>query len=83
MRYQACVTVGLLLGVVIVVVGMPSVSEAQTTTRVSVATGGGQGNGKTGDLSLSADGRIVAFGSNASNLVPGAFTGSRPTNRVV
>ena len=41
------------------------------TTRVSVATGGVQGSGNSSDVSLSADGRYVAFPSDASNLVAG------------
>jgi len=41
------------------------------TTRVSVATGGGQASGVSGGASVSADGRYVAFGSRADNLVPG------------
>jgi len=43
------------------------------TTRVSVASDGMQGNGDSGDytLSISADGRYVAFTSEASNLVVG------------
>ena len=41
------------------------------TTRVSVATGGEQGNQASGSPSISGDGRIVAFGSSASNLVSG------------
>ncbi len=46
------------------------------TRRVSVSTGGGQGNGdSTGFPALSADGRFVAFGSEASNLVPGDTNG--------
>jgi Tol biopolymer transport system component len=43
---------------------------ANTTTRVSLASDGAQGNGFAGSPSLSADGRYVAFGSEASNLVP-------------
>ncbi|MGE0364072.1 MAG: TolB family protein, partial [Vicinamibacterales bacterium] len=50
-----------------------------TTTRVSVATGGGQGTGATGARSqrpqLSADGRLVAFSSELTNLVPGDTNG--------
>ena len=42
-----------------------------TTTRVSVATGGGQGNADSFAQSISADGRYVAFESLATNLVPG------------
>jgi Tol biopolymer transport system component len=42
-----------------------------TTTRVSAPTGGGQGDSLSGDVSpMSADGRYVAFVSNADNLVP-------------
>jgi len=42
-----------------------------TTTRVSVDSAGNQGTGGSSDASISADGRFVAFLSNASNLVPG------------
>jgi Tol biopolymer transport system component len=44
------------------------------TTRASVSSAGGQGNGISGGFPgpiISADGRIVAFSSNATNLVPG------------
>jgi Tol biopolymer transport system component len=39
------------------------------TTRVSVASDGSQANAGSYGVSISADGRYVAFGSNASNLV--------------
>lgn len=42
-----------------------------TTTRVSVATGGGQASGSSGSPSLSDDARYVAFSSTAENLVAG------------
>jgi Tol biopolymer transport system component len=42
-----------------------------TTTLVSVDSAGNQGNSGSGTPSISADGRFVAFISNASNLVPG------------
>src|SRR4028118_1687458 len=50
-----------------------------TTTRVSVDSAGNQGNGNNftnfvSTPSISADGRFVAFSSNASNLVPGDTT---------
>ncbi len=47
--------------------------QSGTTERVSLATGGAQGNSDIEDdpLSISADGRFVAFTSVASNLVPG------------
>jgi Tol biopolymer transport system component len=51
------------------VAGAPAI--AQTTERVSVATGGAQGNGITGPPSISTDGRFVAFHSGATSLVPG------------
>ena len=41
------------------------------TTRVSVGSGGAQGSGESNEPSLSADGRLVAFVSFSSNLVPG------------
>ncbi|MEN6642913.1 MAG: hypothetical protein ABFE08_10735 [Armatimonadia bacterium] len=46
-----------------------------TTTRVSVATGGGQGNDESCPSSISGDGRYVAFLSSASNLVGGDTNG--------
>ena len=48
------------------------------TERVSVDSGGAQGNsdsGLSGGISISADGRYVAFESLASNLVPGDTNG--------
>jgi Tol biopolymer transport system component len=48
-----------------------------TTTRVSVGADGGQANGGASlDPVFSADGRFVAFASDASNLVPGDTNGS-------
>jgi Tol biopolymer transport system component len=44
---------------------------AGTTTRVSVAAAGGDPDGLSYDPAISADGRFVAFGSRASNLVAG------------
>ena len=40
-----------------------------TVTRVSVGSGGAQGNSLSGSPAVSADGRYVAFLSIASNLV--------------
>jgi len=42
-----------------------------TTTRVSVDSAGNQANSISDGASISADGRFVAFLSNASNIVPG------------
>ncbi len=47
------------------------------TTRVSLGTGGVQGNGSSWSPALSADGRVVAFVSQASNLVPGGNGGGQ------
>ncbi|MBI4729552.1 MAG: PD40 domain-containing protein [Acidobacteria bacterium] len=44
--------------------------DTAKTTRVSVASDGTQGNGISGEPTISADGRFVAFASLASNLVP-------------
>jgi Tol biopolymer transport system component len=46
------------------------------TARVSVGAGGAQANGGSGLASLSADGRFVAFDSNATNLVRGDTNGA-------
>ncbi len=50
-------------------------TQTGTTTRVSLATDGTQGNGSSYDLAISADGRYVAFKSSASNLVSGDTNG--------
>ena len=44
---------------------------AGTTRRVSVATDGSEGDSNSFDPAISADGRVVAFFSGASNLVSG------------
>jgi Tol biopolymer transport system component len=46
--------------------------QTGTTTRVSVANAGYEGNNDSSSPSISADGRYVAFASLASNLVSGA-----------
>ena len=48
---------------------------AKTTTRVSIATNGVQGNAYSYAGGISADGRFVMFSSNANNLVPGDTNG--------
>ena len=45
------------------------------TTRVSVATGGGQSNGDSYLPAISGDGRYVAYSSTATNLVAGDTNG--------
>ena len=46
-----------------------------TTTRASLGAGGVQANGHSSNAAISADGRWVAFLSDASNLVPGDTNG--------
>jgi len=53
----------------------PLFPAAGATTRVSVASDGSQGNSWSQDSSISADGRYVAFHSDASNLVSGDTNG--------
>ncbi len=54
------------------------ISVGQSTTRVSVDSGGTQGNSDSGFFSsVSADGRFVAFYSDASNLAAGDTNGYR------
>jgi len=48
---------------------------ANTTTRVSVASNGTQGNGESDRCALSANGRKLVFASSASNLVAGDTNG--------
>lgn len=49
--------------------------QTGTTTRVSVASDGTEGNGGSYSPSISADGRFVAFASLANNLVGGDMNG--------
>ncbi|MEG3845129.1 hypothetical protein [Microcoleus sp. herbarium14] len=50
--------------------------QTNTTTRVSVNSSGNQGNLGSISAVVSADGRFVAFQSNASNLVTGDTNGT-------
>jgi len=49
----------------------PAALQAGTTTRVSVASDGTQGNKNSNSPAISADGRYVTFSSYADNLVSG------------
>ena len=53
----------------------PAAPQAPSTGRVSVPSGGGEANGASILPSISADGRLVAFTSRASNLVAGDQNG--------
>ena len=50
-------------------------ASAQVTERISVSTGGTEANGPSFYLSVSGDGRFVAFQSEASNLTAGDTNG--------
>jgi len=60
--------------------GQPDVfardTVANVTRRVSVSTGGAQGTLQSENPAMSADGRLVAFQSNAANLVIGDTNGT-------
>ena len=70
-------TFALLVGGGLAAGAAATAATAATTQRVSVATGGAQGNAASGGVlfdertAVSADGRLVAFVSRATNLVPG------------
>ena len=51
--------------------------QTGTTARVSTAAGGGDTNGGSYSAALSADGRLVVFLSDASNVVAGDANGAR------
>jgi len=50
--------------------------QAGTTVRISLRSNGMQANGGAFHPAISADGRLVAFASNARNTVPGIASGS-------
>ena len=50
--------------------------QTGTTERVSVDSGGNEGNGKSSFPSISGNGRFVAFASEASNLIPADTNGA-------
>ncbi len=52
------------------------VRSSSTTERISVGAAGAQANGASVDPSISADGRFVAFQSQATNLVDGDTNGA-------
>ena len=56
---------------ILVLVFLPNMGKAQTTTRVSIDSNGVEGNLQSGNfIDISANGQIVAFASEATNLVP-------------
>ena len=65
------------VGLVAAGLGAPATAVGETTRRVSVSSTEAQGNDVSRDPAISADGRYVAFGSDASNLVPGDTNATR------
>src|SRR6266480_1541473 len=68
--------VGLLSGV-LAVLATPTGASAGTTERVSVNSAGNEVHGSSARPALSADGRFVAFESDATDLVSGDTNGLR------
>src|SRR5947209_5741595 len=71
MLTRRLLSTALALLVVAGLVGEVWAAQNPSTKRVSVDSHGAQGNGGSNDPAISADGRFVAFGSVASNLVAG------------
>jgi archaellum component FlaF (FlaF/FlaG flagellin family) len=64
--------IALVVSISVVLIATPSGASTGTTELVSVDNAGGQGDGHSqSPVAISADGRYVAFQSDASNLVPG------------
>ena len=61
----------------LVLIGSGVGVQASQTTLVSVDSVGTQGSEGSGGPSLSADGRLVTFASDATNLVPGDTNGAK------
>src|SRR4051795_13288550 len=66
----------LIAGLIALAVAPIAVAAPGDTTRASVDGSGTQGNDESTGASISANGRFVAFGSFASNLVPGDTNGT-------
>jgi hypothetical protein len=71
-------TLGILLSTLgfVVVGAVPAGANHTTMTRQSVSTAGAQANGRSENPALSYDGRYLAFGSWASNLITGDLNGA-------
>ena len=76
MRQKALVALGCLLLVTVIFAILTEAAEPyEAIERVSVDSEGNEGNENSFASSISADGRYVAFGSGATNLVPGDTNG--------
>src|SRR2546430_15288427 len=70
----AAATTAILVGVAGSSAALQTSAEVNGTERVSVDSSGAEANGASNNIDrpvVSADGRFVAFNSNATNLVPG------------
>lgn len=63
------------LALVTTALGSPALAAAPDASRVSIASGGGQGDGPSFFGGVSTNGRFVVFSSDATNLVPGDTNG--------
>jgi Tol biopolymer transport system component len=71
-RCAPVVAVGLAVAIVLALAWVPwAVADPASTSLVSVASDGAQGNDPSSDPASSGDGRVVAFDSIATNLVAG------------
>ena len=76
MKRSITLTISVLIATSLLVSpALASAPTAGTTTLVSVASDGTQGNDFSGNPSISATGRFVGFESNANNLVSGDTNG--------
>ncbi len=65
----------------LILVSHVSALEVEAISRISLAPDGSEANGSSGTPEVSADGRYVAFSSDASNLVPNDTNGVRDVFR--
>lgn len=65
----------LLAGLALAVAAASALAAPGETTLVSLSPSGAIGDGQSNDVAITADGRFVAFGSNASNLVANDING--------
>ena len=65
------IIIGLVTLTLLLALALPTHAAPGDTTRVSVDSNGAQANGISGVPAISADGRYVAFESDATNLVSG------------